>query len=130
MQPVKELEETRFLTACGPTRLGQWTHKSTTNWVQISNPTPETVVIAQGTIVAAFHRGNENSYDILDWDVDVEERLLEHLQKEVLAKGTETAVRDDRNQLDSIETQEGSVAAIQTDSRDSADVRHVYLANL
>jgi hypothetical protein len=27
-------------------------------------------------VVAAYHRGNENSYDILDWDVNVEERLL------------------------------------------------------
>ena len=119
LQPVDE--ESRFLTACGPTKLGQWTHKSTTNWVQISNPTPETVIITQGTIVAAFHRGNETSYDIVDWDVDVEERLLEHLQKEVLEKGTETAARDYRNQLDSIEAQKESVAAIQTDSRDNAE---------
>ncbi len=28
-------------------------------------------------MVAAPHRGNENSDDILDWDVNVEERLLD-----------------------------------------------------
>ena len=31
----------------------------------------------QGTVVAAYNRGNENSYDIQDWDVNVEERLLD-----------------------------------------------------
>jgi hypothetical protein len=30
-------------------------------------------------VVAAYHRGNENSYDILDWDVNVEERLLDNV---------------------------------------------------
>jgi hypothetical protein len=30
-------------------------------------------------VVAAYHRGNENSYDILDWDVSVEERLLDNV---------------------------------------------------
>ena len=28
-------------------------------------------------MVTAYHRGKENSYDIQDWDVNVEERLLD-----------------------------------------------------
>ena len=28
-------------------------------------------------MVAAYNRGNENNNDILDWDVNVEERLLD-----------------------------------------------------
>ena len=118
LQPVNE--ETRFLTAWGPTKIGQWTHNSTTNWVQISNPSSETIIISQGTIVAAFHRGNENSYDILEWDVDVEERLLEHLQREALAKGTEDAVRDYKDQLDSIKAHEPA-ASMQTDPKDGGE---------
>ena len=108
LQPVNE--ESRFLTAWGPTKI---VHNK--NWVQISNPTTETVIIAKGTIVAAFHRGDENSYNILDWDVDVEERLLDHLQKEAMAKGTETAVRDYKDQLESIQAHEPA-AAMPTDS--------------
>ena len=73
--------------------------------------------------MAAFHRGNENSYDILEWDVDVEERLLEHLQREALAKGTEDAVRDYKDQLDSIKAHEPA-ASMQTDPKDSGPDGH------
>ena len=52
--------------------------------------------------------------------MDVEERLLEHLQAEALTKGTETAVRDYKTQLDSIKSHE-SAAAMQTDQKESVE---------
>jgi exodeoxyribonuclease III len=108
LQPI--MEDTQFLTGTGPTTIGPWTSTTTSNWCQISNPTERTITIPQGTVVAAFHRGCEDSYDILDWDVDVEERLLEHLEKKALAQDTEKAVKAYKNQLDAVQSHNETVA--------------------
>ena len=78
IQPVSE--ESRFLTAKGPTRLGSCTTDNTTNWVQISNPSDQAITITKGTVVAAFHKDDEENYEILEWDLDVEERLTQSLE--------------------------------------------------
>ena len=59
-----------YLAARGVTTLGR-----STNWVQLANLTQQRLVIRAGKHVADFHRQDKNCYRVIDWDLDVEERV-------------------------------------------------------
>ena len=50
------------------------------------------------------------TYSGLDWDVDVEERLLEYLEKQALAQDTEKAVKAYKAQLEAVQSHNETVA--------------------
>ena len=69
-----------YLAARGVTTLGR-----STNWVQVANLTQQRLRIRAGKHVADFHRQDKSCYRILDWDLDVEERV-DLAEREELSK--------------------------------------------
>ena len=47
-------------------------------WVQVSNLTDSSILIAPGRHVADFHEQDRSAYEVYDWDLDVEEKLARH----------------------------------------------------
>jgi hypothetical protein len=72
---------TTFLTAKGVTEIVQTTKANPReNWVQLCNTTNRTICIPVGEHVADFHRKDRNLYTVVDWDLDVEDKIDSYLE--------------------------------------------------